>query len=37
MGWSHYLGMLVLIAIGVFIGAKYPALLGKATGGVVTA
>lgn len=37
MDWTHLLVLVVAVAIGVFIGAKNPGLLAKATGGAVAA
>lgn len=36
MNWSHAIVAVVLLVVGVWLGTKYPSLLGKATGGMVT-
>lgn len=37
MGWQHYVGMILLLVIGYWVGTKYPGLITKGTGGLVTA
>jgi hypothetical protein len=37
MNWTHALTALVVLLIGYWIGSKYPGLIGRATGGVVSA
>ncbi len=37
MNWKHYLGIAVLVIVGYWLGAKYPGMLTKFTGGVVAA
>lgn len=37
MDWTHILVLVVAVAVGMWIGAKNPGLLSKATGGVVAA
>lgn len=37
MDWTHVLVIVIAVAVGVFIGAKNPALLSKATGGAIAA
>ncbi len=37
MDWTHLAVLAIALAIGVFIGAKNPGLLAKATGGAVAA
>lgn len=36
MNWTHILGAAVLVVVGYWLGTKYPGLLTKATGGMVT-
>lgn len=37
MNWKHYLGIVVILAIGYWLGTKYPGWLGTLTGGIVAA
>lgn len=37
MDWTHIAVIVIALAIGVFIGAKNPALLSKVTAGQVAA
>lgn len=37
MDWTHIAVIIIALAIGVFIGAKNPSILTKATGGAVAA
>jgi hypothetical protein len=36
MGWTHWVGLAVVLVVGYWIGAKHPGLLTKATGGMVS-
>lgn len=37
MDWTHLAVIVIALAVGVFIGAKNPGLLAKATAGAVAA
>lgn len=36
MGWQHYVMLFLLFVLGYWVGTKYPGMLTKATGGVVS-
>jgi hypothetical protein len=36
MNWTHWLTAFVVLAIGYWLGTKYPGWLTKGTGGIVT-
>lgn len=37
MNWKHYAGMILLVALGYWLHAKWPGALSKVTGGIVAA
>lgn len=37
MGWQHYALLAVVLVAGYWLGTKYPGMLTKASGGMVTA
>lgn len=37
MDWTHLVVALLVLAVGVYIGAKNPGLVSKATGGALAA
>lgn len=36
MDWRHYIGMVVILVAGYWLGTQYPGYLTKLTGGTVT-
>jgi len=37
MDWRHVLGMVVLVLIGIYVGAKNPGLVSKLSAGTLSA